>query len=270
MVDLFEEVEDELRAEQYKKLALKLAPWVIGGLVAGGLIAAVAYGAVRYQENTAAKAAGTYAAVLDSMNQGDPETAFQQLNSVPKGSKAYKSMALSLQAGIRMQENKTAEAVKLLDEAAKAAPGGKAGLILADSARLKAAWAVMDDAPFAEVEKRLKPLTEEGRPYRALADEAMGVALINAGRPAEAKAIFTRLSVDPSAPQGVAQRAKQAMTVIDDGAATAVPAAAKAAKDIVPPAPSPMGNLPPELIEQLRAQAAAQGGQASVPVGGGQ
>jgi len=269
VVDLFEEVEDELRAEQYKKLALKLAPWVIGGLVAGGLIAAVAYGAVRYQENTAAKAAGTYAAVVDSLGQVDPETSFKQLNDVPKGAKAYKSLALSLQAGIRIEQNKTAEAVKLLDEAAKAAPGGKAGLILADSARLKAAWAVLDDAPYAEVEKRLKPLTEEGRPYRALANEALGVALINAGRAAEAKPVFTRLSVDPSAPQGVAQRAKQTLIIINDGAASVAPAAAKAAKDVVLPAPQ-QGGITPEMIEQLRAQPAAQGGQAGPPAGGGQ
>jgi hypothetical protein len=270
VVDLFEEVEEELRVEQYKKLALKLAPWIVGGLVAGGLIAAAAYGVVRYEANNAAKAASTYAAVLDSINQGDTEGAYHQLDAVPKSAKAYKALALTIQGGMRLNQNKAAEAVKLLDEAAKEAPGGKAGLILADSARLKAAWALLDDAPYAEVEKRLKPLTEKDRPYAALANEALGMAMINAGKTAEAKAIFNKLSVDPSAPQGVAQRAGVAVRLIDGGAVAAVPAAAKAAKSIAPPAAAQPGGITPEMIEQLRAQAAAQGGQASAPAGDGQ
>ncbi|RZJ93554.1 MAG: tetratricopeptide repeat protein [Brevundimonas sp.] len=269
MVDLFEEVEEELRVEQYKKLAVRLAPWVIGGLVAGIIIAGAIYGIVRYQESNAAKASAAYSAVLEKLAQGDNEGAIKQLQLVPKGSKAYRALALSLQGGLLIEEGRTAEGVKLLDESATAAPGGKAGLILADSARLKAAWAVLDDAPYAEVEKRLQPLTEDGRPYSALAKEAMGMALINAGRAKEAKPIFTKLSVDPSAPQSMAQRAKIAADLIDGGAASAIPAAAKAAKSIAPPAPQPTSGITPEMIEQLRAQAAAQGA-AQAPAGAAQ
>jgi hypothetical protein len=269
VVDLFEEVEDELRNEQYKKLALKLAPWVVGGLIAGILVAAAAYGYIRYQDATNAKAAGAYAAALDTMMKGDQLGADKQLDAIPAGSKGYKSLALMLQAGMRLDAGKTAEAVKLFDQAADTAPSGPNGLILADTARLKAAWAVMDDSPYAEVEKRLKPLTEDGRPLRGLAREALTIAMLNAGMTKEARAEATRLTVSPDASQGIAQRAHLVISLIDSGGAAQIPAVTKAAKTAVPPAPAQSMQITPEMIEKLRAQAAAQGGAAGTAPDGG-
>jgi hypothetical protein len=269
VVDLFEEVEDELRNEQYKKLALKLAPWVVGGLVAGALVAAAAYGYIRYQDATAAKAAGTYAAALDTMRKGDQQGAYKALDDVSGSSKGYKTLALMLQASIRLDAGKTDEAVKLFDKAADTAPSGKNGLILADTARLKAAWAVLDDSPYAEVEKRLKPLTEDGRPLRGLAREALTIAMLNAGMTKDARAEATRLTVSPDASQGIAQRARLMISLIDSGSASQIPAVTKAAKTAVPPAPAQSMQITPEMIEKLRAQAAAQGGAAGAAPNGG-
>ena len=267
MVDLFEEVEEELRVEQYKKLALKLAPWVIGGLLAGALVALGAYGFVRYQQAATSKAATAYAAALDSLEQGDEAGAAKKLDGV-KGAAAYKTLALMVQAGLRENAGKPDEAVKLFDQAAAAAPGGKAGLILADTARLKAAWAVMDDKPYAEIEKRLQPLTQPGRPVRALAQEALNMAMLNAGMVQQARVGATRLTAAPDAPAGVAQRAQVMISVIDSGVAGGISAVAKAEKALPPPQAQPM-QITPEMIQQLRAQAAAQGGGAPAAPGGG-
>lgn len=268
MVDLFEEVEGELRNEQYKKLAIKLAPWIIGGLSAGMIVAAGAFAYIHYQDNTAAKAAGAYSSALDTLRKGDQEGAYKALDGVSGGAKAYKALALMVQAGIRLEGGKTDEAVKLFDKAADTAPSGKSGLILADTARLKAAWAVLDDSPYAEVEKRLKPLTEDGRPLRALARESLTIAMLNAGMIKEARAEATRLTVSPDASQGIAQRARLIISLIDSGSAAQIPAVTKAAKTAVPPAAQQM-QITPEMIQQLRAQAAAQGGAAGVAPSGG-
>lgn len=258
MVDLFDEVEDELRSEQYKKMLFRLAPWVVGGLAAGALVAACVYGYIRYEDSVAAKAGVTYAAALDTLNKGDLQGAFKQLDDVKSNAKGYKALALMVQASIRQQDGKPADAAKLFDEAADMAPKGKTGLILADTARLKAAWAVLDDSPYAEVENRLKPLTEEGRPLRSLAREATVIAMLNAGMAKEARAEATRLTVAPDATEGVAQRAHLIIALIDSGDSAALPAVVKAAKSV---APSPQNmQITPEMMKQLQAQQGAAGG----------
>ena len=56
--------------------------------------------------------------------------------------------------------------------------------IFRDLARLRAAQALMDTAPYADVYARLNPLTGKDRPYRALAREALAVERLAAGHTA--------------------------------------------------------------------------------------
>ncbi len=158
MVDLFEEVEDELRNEQYKKLALKLAPWVVGGLIAGVLVAAAAYGYIRYQEATIAKAAGAYASALDTLMKGDQQGADKQLDAIPGSSKGYKTLALMLQASLRLDAGKTAEAVKLFDQAADTAPSGPNGLIFSRHSPLESGMGRHGRQPLCRGRKALETL----------------------------------------------------------------------------------------------------------------
>lgn len=270
MVDLFDEVEDELRTEQYKKMLLKLAPWVVGGLVAGAVVAAGVYGFIRYQDGVISKASANYSAAALALNKGDVEGAYKQFESVSSAAHGYKALALMSQAAIRLQQDKPDEAVKLFDQAAEAAPHSKSGLILADTARFKAALTLLDDSPYAEVEKRLKPLTEDGRPLRGLSDEALTLAMLNAGMIKEARAEATRLTVAPYATPSVAQRAGVLIGLIDAGDAAQIGAVTKAAKTLSPTPVAAPGNqqITPEMIEQLRAQAAAQGGGPGAAPGG--
>ena len=54
--------------------------------------------------------------------------------------------------------------------------------LIADAARLKSALALMDTAPYADIETRLKPLLDEKRPYRIAAREALAMAKLKAGK----------------------------------------------------------------------------------------
>ena len=59
MVDVFEEVEEQLRSDRYKSLAQSWLPWVIG-LLAVALVAALGYwGYAYYRQQGAQKAPGT-------------------------------------------------------------------------------------------------------------------------------------------------------------------------------------------------------------------
>jgi hypothetical protein len=75
VADVFDEVEEQLRSERYKTIALKSLPWVgalalIAILVTGGF-----WGWQTYQDKAAAKASEQYAQALKSFDEGKTEQA---------------------------------------------------------------------------------------------------------------------------------------------------------------------------------------------------
>jgi hypothetical protein len=251
VADVFEEVEEQLRADRYKALALKTLPWVAGVLVAALLVALGVWGYQTYRSQAAAKASEQYAQALDAFNAGKTDEAYRLWGEVAKGqSKAYKSLALMHQGGVRLGQNKTAEAVKLFDEAATAAPND----IIGDVARLKSAFALLDTAPYKDMEARLTPLTKDGRPYRPQAIEALAFAKIMAGDLKGAREQFGVVALLPDSGQGARDRANAAKALIDSGSAKAMPAAVKAAMALPPPIQLPPGAMPPGLSAQSAPQ----------------
>lgn len=262
MVDVFEEVEGELRSERYKQVALKLLPWALAGLFAGLLIAGGFWAVTSAGQRTSAEASQTYADGLTAVEAGDMEGAFIQFEKVSSKAKSFKALALMNQGAIRLQQGKAKDAAALFDRAGAIAPKGDLGAIISDAARLKSALALLDDASYAEIEARLKPLMEEGRPYRPLAREALAFAKVKDGKLKEAREDFVVLSLLQDAPPGVRDRANGSIAMIDSGLAGNAGAVAKAAAALPPPPPMqglPAG-LPPELMEQLMQQQAGRGG----------
>ena len=256
MTDLFEEVEEQIRSDRYRTLAIKALPWVLAVLGAA-LIAGLAFwGWDHYRSQATNKASEQYAAALDAINSGDQAKAVQLWTEVSKSSaKGYKSLALMHLGGLQISDGKTAEAVKLFDEAAQAAPDE----VIADMARLKSALAVLDTAPYAEVETRLTPLMQDGRPYRVQAREALAFAKLNAGNTTGARGDFVVISGMLDAPEGARGRAKAAIDLIDSGSAKALPAAVKAAAALPPPTPAV--QLPPGMVAPGAPQPQAPGPQ---------
>ena len=232
MTDLFEEVEEQLRTDRYKQFARKVMPWFIGG-AAALVVATLGYwGYDTYRTGQVSKAADQYAAAIEAFTANDREKARQLWTEVSKAqSGAYKSLSLMHLAAYAVEQKKTDEAVKLYDEAAKVATDPLVG----DAARLKSAFALLDTASLKDMEARLKPLMEEGHPYRVQAREALAFAKLNAGDLAGARGDFVVLSQLLDAPQGAQARAQAAIGLIDSGSAKAVPAVVKEAAILPPP-----------------------------------
>ena len=255
MVDVFEEVEEHLRSDQYVVLARKYLPWV-GGVFAAVLVIALGWlGVDTLQRQAVAKASQAYAQGLESVGKGDLTTAYTQFGvAAGSSSKVYKSLALMQQAGVRAEQKNTGEAVKLLDAAAKAAPAP----VLGDWASLKAAYLLLDTTPLAQLEPRLTPLTVSGRPYSGLAREALAVAKLMAGKTKEARADFALLLLTPSASDETRRRAQMAMALIDSGTAASLPSIVKTSMTMPPPPPSlpqagggePTEQTPPSGADQ--------------------
>jgi hypothetical protein len=246
VTDLFEEVEEQLRSDQYRQFARRALPWLLG-LAAAALIITLAYwGYDAYRGQQTAKASEAYAEALDAQQSGNPQKARELWTETAKSpSAAYRSLSLMHLAAFAMDEKKTADAVKLLDQAAKDAPDP----LIGDAARLKSAFALLDTASLTELEGRLKPLMEDGRPFRTEAREALAFAKLNAGDLKGARGDFVLISQALDAPQSAQARAQAAVALIDSGSAKAVPAVVKAAA-IAPP---PMPGLPADLAGALTA-----------------
>lgn len=243
MSDLFEEVEEQLRSDRYRTFALKALPWLLG-LAAAALIAVFAWwGWTHYRQEAAGKASEQYAAGLDALQQGQTAQATKLFTDVSKVSaKGYKSLALMQLGGLQLTQNKTAAAVQLFDQSAAAAPDD----VIGDAARLKAAFALIDTAPEKDVEARLNPLMQDGRPYRIQAREALAFTKLMAGDLDGARSEFVIISGMLDAPQGARARAKAAMGLIDSGSAKAVASTVKAAAALPPTPPPPAAPAQPQ------------------------
>jgi hypothetical protein len=261
VVDVFEEVEGEIRAEHYKRLGFRLLPWAIG-LVVG--VIAIGGGYIAYdtwKTRKAESSAAAYDAALQQLSAGDLEGAFNALGQVAAESNAiYASFALTQQGAIRLEQGQPEAAAGLFEQSAEAAPKTAEGLLFADQARLKSAWAVLETEPYEQIEARLTPLTDPERPYSASARETLALARLLDGQVDAARSDFVSLSIAPGAPQLITQRARSMADFIDSGGAENLQALVGAMRDLPPPTAAPSG-ITPEQLQELLGAAQAQGAQ---------
>ena len=242
MTDLFEEVEEQLRSDRYRQFGRKVLPWLLGA-AAAALVATLGYwGYDTYRAQQTDKASDQYAQAMAAMAGGDSAKAKSLwLETSKMAAPSYKAMSLMHLGAFALQDNKPAEAVKQFDEAAEAAPD----YLLGDAARLKSAFALLDTAPLKDLEARLKPMMEEGRPYRVQAREALAFAKLNAGDMSGARSDYVVLSQLLDASQGAQARAQAAIGLIDSGSAKAVGALVKESAMLPPQAPFDPRSLIP-------------------------
>jgi len=241
LVDLFDEVEEQLRSDRYRTLALRALPWVLG-ITAIALAGVIGWSLWKnHQDKTAFQSSDEYSAAMEAYANHDEMRAFGMFADLAKnGTPVYKSMALMQEGGLRLEAKDTAQAVKYFDESAEAAPDP----VLGDLARLKSALALLDTAPYAELEKRLTPLTKEGAPYRMEAKEALAMSKLMAGKTADARGDFAVLSLSPDSSDAQRDRARLAMDMIDAGSAKSIPEMVKVAATLPPPMPSQTETQP--------------------------
>ncbi len=247
VVDLFDEVEEQLRSERYKSLALKFAPFAVIAVIAAVLLVGGFWGWTHYKTGAKSKESQTYAAALAARDANDMAAAQSGFEAASKaGPKAYRALALMQLGGLALEKNDAKGAAALFDQAADVG----ADPIVSDAARLKSAFALLDTAPYAEMESKLTPLAEDGRPYRILAKEGLAFAKVGANNMTGARTDFVALSLLTETPTDIRERAERMIALIDSGTAKAMPAVAKAAIEtsILPPAAP--GGLPAGLVEQ--------------------
>ncbi len=252
MVDVFGEVDEQLRSERLRKFLQTAVPAFIGALIIVLVGVIGVWGVDQYKASQAAKQSQAYSDALDTAAKGDVAKAFDQFGAIAKGSSTYASLSLMQQAGIRMDQNKPAEAAQLFDKAAQATKSQ----MIADVASLKAAYALLDTAPLDQMVSRLTPLTKPERPYHIQALEALALANLGAGKTADAKATLVQLSNLLDTPDSARQRAQATIALIDSGTAGSIKSLAQQALTATPTplAPPAQAGGPPQPPAQAQGQ----------------
>jgi hypothetical protein len=209
VVDIFDEVEEDLRAERSARLLKKYA-WVLVAAALAVIGATIGWQLwTRWQANQDTVAAQQYITAESAAGKVPgaqaPADAIAALElQATAGPQGYKTLSRLRLADLKANSGDLEGAVALWDQVAS---DGNADKILRDLASLLAAQHQLDSGDPVVLEARLKPLAAPDNPWSALAREQIALLALRKGNTAEAKTTLKALSVDILAPTGVRQRA---------------------------------------------------------------
>ncbi|MGZ3411325.1 MAG: tetratricopeptide repeat protein [Xanthobacteraceae bacterium] len=208
MSDIFREVDEEVRRDQFKQL------WDRYGIIAivAAVLVVVAVGGWRgyqwWQSNMAAEAGATYDLAADLETQGktaEAEAAFTKLAT--DGTSGYRVLARFRAAST---EPDPKAAVTAYDAISRDSSVSK---LLQDFATLRAGLLLVDTAPLAEMTQRLEPLAGAKGAFRHTARELLALSAIRASDTAAAKRWLDEMIADAETPQSVRARVEVLMTL---------------------------------------------------------
>lgn len=255
MVDIFEEVDEELRKDKFQDLARQYGPYVIGAAAAIVLGTAGYQGWQAWQTSTRETSSDAYLVAVNAVDAGQSAQAASSFETLATtGTASYANLALLQRAAIALEAGDNAAAAGFFEQVA--AQSGDP--LIRDLASLKAVWALWDDLSFNDVEIRLTPLTDPTSPYRHLAREAIAVAALRADDLPRARREYQFLSVAFDVPQGVARRAQEGLALIDGRPQpVAEPSVEPVAEPVVEPTQA--AQPPAETVETEQTSAGDSG-----------
>ena len=205
--DIFDEVEEDLRAERARRMMRRYGGAVLAAVVV--LIAAAA--AYQYwrtgQERLAARAAAGFIAAMNTADgpESGRQGAVPGFAAIAAGDdRSYATLARLRLAALRADAGDLPAALALWDEVAR---DGGADPLLRDVANLRWATHQIDNGDPAAIRARLQPLLAPEDPFHGRAAEAMALLDLRQGDEPAARAALKRLTEDVTAPDGVRGRA---------------------------------------------------------------
>lgn len=216
MSDIFQEVQEEYRREQFAKAWEKYRVPIIGA-AAGLIVAVAAYQGWSYYHARQVEASSRAfeAAANEAENKPGEEkaaaAAFADLANKAWG--GYPFVARLQAAATRAASGDIKGAAALYDQIAEETSDP----LFADYARVRAAILLVDTAPLPEIQKRLGKLPESDSPWRVEAEEFLGYANWRAGNNKEALRLFDLIKNNPGASDGSKRRATELSALINGG-----------------------------------------------------
>jgi hypothetical protein len=205
VTELFDEVDEEVRRDQLKKLWDQYSIYIIALAL---LIIAGVGGWRGYQYLEAKKAAEAGAAfdkaveLSDQNKHAEAEAAFAELAA--KGPSGYRALARLRTAGEVANRDPQAAAKMFDDIAADRSVGAEQQ----DLAKVRAAGLLVDSASYPSILQRLEPVAAAGATYRHSARELLALSAWRAGDMAAARQWLDLIANDAETPPGMRSRAE--------------------------------------------------------------
>ncbi len=212
VVDIFDEVEEDLRAERAEKLLKKYA-WLLVAVVVAIVGAAAGWQLwTRWQNQQDAAAANRYVAAQDAAGTAGAAKsgALASLDQLAAtGPEGYKTLARLRAAGMKADAGDLQGAVALWNDVAG---DPNADNLLRGYANLMATGHDLDHGDPAQLEARLKPLAAPDNAWSSLAREQLAMLDLREGKVDDARKALQALSFDFEAPSGLRARASALLT----------------------------------------------------------
>jgi hypothetical protein len=244
-----QEVDEELKKEQFAELWEKYS----GLILAGAVAIVLGVGGYKFMESrriAASETAGSqYAAAVKQLVEGKTEPATAALTTIGNSSSGFAVLAQFRLAAADVAAAKKPDAVAKYDAITRMAGVDP---LMADFARLQSAMLQLDTVGLADIKARVTGLLADTNPWRFEAREVIGFAAMKAKDRAEARTQFEKLISETGVPPGMAERARIVM-----GSLTAQELAEK-----MPVAPATAPEAAPAVAPAVAPAAAA-------PAGGG-
>ena len=215
MSEIFDEVQEEVRREQLKKLWERYSTLIVtvAFLIVGGVGGWRAY---LYWEGKKAQEAGAQfeaaATLADQQKGAEAEAAFLKIaNDAPQG---YRMLA-RFRAAAELATRDVPGAVKLYDGIAADRNVAQAEQ---DLAALRAAGLLVDTAAYADIKARLEPLTGPNRTYRHSARELLAVSAWRNKDMTAARQWIDTINTDALSPQTLRSRMEALQALLPQAA----------------------------------------------------
>ncbi|HEY6258463.1 MAG TPA: tetratricopeptide repeat protein [Xanthobacteraceae bacterium] len=197
MSDIFQEVDEEVRREQFKKLWERYQNYAIAAAILVVLAVAGWRAYDWWETKKAAEAGAAFEAAIALSDQGkhsEAEAAFAKIADTT--STTYRPLAL-VRAAAELAATDPKAAVAAYD---KIAANSSVGAELRDLAALRAGALLIDAGTAAEARARLEPVSGADHVFRHTARELLALAAWHSGDIAAAKRWIEVIDTDPATP----------------------------------------------------------------------
>ncbi len=241
MPDIFDEVEEDLRAERARAFGLRFAGTGIALFV---LVLASTGGYVYWKQsrqdaaNAVANRFITASGEADKAMKGTADAALAApaaatlANIAATGPEGYRVLARLRLGALQWHTGQHSQAIATWQSISD---DPSASRLMADLATLTSAQHQLDTADPAPLRNRLQALTSTGNPWRPMAEQLLALLDVRTGNTHEAATIMQRLTSDPMAPEDMRQMAADVLTTLPPDALAPAPSA----KPTLKPAPAP-------------------------------
>jgi len=213
VVDIFSEVDEDLRREKLEKAWKKYAPYIIGLIVIfiGGMAGRVYW--KDYEESKKIIESDHYQAAIAALHDGRDQEAQTELEAISKGSnEGYELLAQLQLAGDQAKQDNLDEALSIYDQVSG---NTKFEDRYRQFANLMAGMILVDQDRYDEARVRLAQLEGEDSFWSFSAQEMLGLMALEQENYDEAADIFRTLSITPNTPQEMKARAGEFLQIID-------------------------------------------------------